>query len=198
MSQAIPQYKPSLCFKAPIHHQTQVIQSDQLLRELSGADQWNRVSYLSSCVVVELKQIGSGPSAKTKRQMVWKAHLSACPIIMGTITLRRYGVGVLAGTHSATYSCAIPSLSISSTPTDSKRYWKTHQKQFGFRAFCNSALKFCNALPQTIREADSSATFYRRPKSHLFSDWMSFSVSARLDVHRNFSMSSQDCFYVSL
>ena len=72
---------------------------------------------------------------------------------MEVIMLRRHGAGVLAGTHSATYSCTIPSLIVSNTPTDSKRYWKTHRKQFGFRAFRNSAPKFWNALPQTIREA---------------------------------------------
>ena len=39
---------------------------------------------------------------------------------------------------------------------------KHNEKQFGFRAFSNSAPKLWNALPQTIREADSSATFRRR------------------------------------
>ena len=45
-------------------------------------------------------------------------------------------------------------------------------KQFGIRTFCNSAPKFWNTLPQTIREADSSATFRRRLKTHLFSDFL--------------------------
>ena len=73
----------------------------------------------------------------------------------------------------------------------------TPKKQLGFRAFSNSAPKLWNALPQTIREADSSATFRRRLK-YLFFDWLSFSVSAWLTVHHNFSMSSQDCFYDSI
>ena len=46
--------------------------------------------------------------------------------------------------------------------------------QFGFRAFWNSAPKLWNVLRQTTREADFSATFRRRLKSHLFSDWLSF------------------------
>ena len=47
---------------------------------------------------------------------------------------------------------------------------KKKTNQFGFRAFCNSTPKFWNSLPQTIREADSSATFRRRLNAHLFSD----------------------------
>ena len=99
-----------------------------------------------------------------------------------------------------------PSLVISSTPWDSKCYRKTHDKQqqqqktqLGFTAFCNSSPKLWNSLSQTVREADSSATFPGRLKTHLFSDWLSFSVSAGLTVHRNLSMSSQDfflCFYL--
>ena len=46
--------------------------------------------------------------------------------------------------------------------------------QFGFRAFWNSAPKLWNVLRQTTRETDFSATFRRRLKSHLFSDWLSF------------------------
>ena len=69
-------------------------------------------------------------------------------------------------------------------------------KHFDFRAFCNSSSKLWNALPQTVREADSSATFRRRLKSHPFSDWLSFSVSAGLTVHLNFSRSSQDFFFL--
>ena len=71
--------------------------------------------------------------------------------------------------------------------------------QFGFRAFCNSSPQALECPTQTVREADSSATFRRRLKPHPFSDWLSFSVSAGLTLHRNFSMSSQDfflCFYV--
>ena len=49
---------------------------------------------------------------------------------------------------------------------------KNTPKKFGFRTFGNSAPKFWNALPQTIREADSSATFSRRLKIHLFSDFL--------------------------
>ena len=45
---------------------------------------------------------------------------------------------------------------------------QTFKKQYGSRAFSNSAPKLWNALPQTIREADSSATFHRRLKPHPF------------------------------
>ena len=58
------------------------------------------------------------------------------------------------------------------------------------------APKLWNSPSQTIREADSSATFRRLPKTHQFPGWFSFSVSAGLTLHRNFSMSSQDFFYV--
>ena len=47
---------------------------------------------------------------------------------------------------------------------------KHTKKQLGFRAFSNSAPKLWNALPRTIREADSSATFRRRIKTHLLSE----------------------------
>ena len=47
---------------------------------------------------------------------------------------------------------------------------KHTKKKLGFRAFSNSAPKLWNALPQTNREADSSATFRRRLKAHLFPD----------------------------
>ena len=49
---------------------------------------------------------------------------------------------------------------------------RLNKKKLGFGAFPNSAPKFWNALPQTIREADSSATFCRRLKAHLFSVWL--------------------------
>ena len=62
----------------------------------------------------------------------------------------------------------------------------THKK-FGFRAFRSSTPKLWNALPQTICEADSSATFHRCLKTYLFSDF-SFSVCAGLTVHQNFSV----------
>ena len=84
--------------------------------------------------------------------------------------LRRYGTGVLAGTRSAIYPCTIPSLVISTTPTDTSATEKHTKKQLGFRAFSNSDPKLWNALPQTIREADSSATFRGRLKPHIFSD----------------------------
>ena len=42
----------------------------------------------------------------------------------------------------------------------SKCCWKAHQKQFSFRAFSSSAPKLWNALPQTIKEAE---TPWRRP-----------------------------------
>ena len=92
--------------------------------------------------------------------------------VLGVQMPRRYGTGELAGTHSAIYPCTIPSLVSSTTPTDSKCYWKHTQKQLGFRAFSNSTPNLWNALPHTIREADSSATFRRRLKTHLFSDWL--------------------------
>ena len=110
--------------------------------------------------------------------------------------LRRYGAGVLAGTHSATYSCTIPSLIITAQarfeiPSATEKHG---EKQFGFRAFYSSSPKLWISLPQTIRAADSSATFRRLLKTHLFSDRLSFSVSAGLTGLRNFSMSSQDFF----
>ena len=49
---------------------------------------------------------------------------------------------------------------------------KTKPTQFGFRAFCTSSPQLWNVLPQTIREADSSATSRRRLKTHLFSDFL--------------------------
>ena len=76
--------------------------------------------------------------------------------------------------------------------------WRLHheQMQLCFRVFSNSAPKLWNALPRTIREADSSATFRRRLKTHLFSDWLLlfricwthcasklFCVFPRLSVH---------------
>ena len=67
----------------------------------------------------------------------------------------------------------IPLLVISITRTDTKCYWKTHPKAAWFQSFLsNSAPKLWNALPQTIREADSSATFRRRLKAHLSSKWI--------------------------
>ena len=52
-------------------------------------------------------------------------------------------------------------------------------------------------LPQTLREADSSAMFCRHPKTHqfFFIDF-SFSVSAGLTMHCNFSISCQDPLYL--
>ena len=47
---------------------------------------------------------------------------------------------------------------------------KHTNKQLGFRAFSDSAPNLWNALPQAIREADSSTTFRRRLKTRLFSD----------------------------
>ena len=41
-------------------------------------------------------------------------------------------------------------------------------EQFSFRAFSSSGPKLWNALPQTIKEADSSSAFRRRLKSRLF------------------------------
>ena len=48
----------------------------------------------------------------------------------------------------------------------------TPKKQLGFRAFSNSVPKLWNALPPTIREADSSPTFRRRLKAHPFSGFL--------------------------
>ena len=42
--------------------------------------------------------------------------------VLGIQMLRGYGAGVVRGTHSVIYSFTIPSLVISSTLTDSKRY----------------------------------------------------------------------------
>ena len=46
------------------------------------------------------------------------------------------------------------------------------KKQFGFRAFSSSAPKLWNALPQTIREADSVVVFHRHIKPHPFCEWL--------------------------
>ena len=56
------------------------------------------------------------------------------------VTHKRYegnisGSWILAGTPSARYSCTIPSLVISTMSTDSKCYWKTHQKEAWFQSF---------------------------------------------------------------
>ena len=154
-----------LCFLRP----RSTIRLSHTTRSVATRTQWNKP--MKPSIVFEFlfsrrTETRSELSAKTKRQMVWTAHVYACRKMVEAIMLRRYGAGVLAGTHSTIYS-----LIISSMPTDSKCYWKTHPKQLGFRAFCNSAPNLWNALPQTVREADSSATFRRRLTSHLYSDW---------------------------
>ena len=96
--------------------------------------------------------------------MVRKACTYPCRITVEVIILRRNGGGVFAGTHSATYSCTVPSLIISSTPWDSKCYRKTHPEKVwfqNFRQLCPQVLEcpttnnqgsrfLCNA-PQTSK-----------------------------------------------
>ena len=55
--------------KGPDPPSDSVARSDQLLRELSGTDQRNRVSYMSSRLVVRMRLIvdGSGPSEKDQQ-----------------------------------------------------------------------------------------------------------------------------------
>ena len=58
--------KPSLCFKTPIYHQTQSY--DPISCYGNSLEQTSETAIvLSSCLVVRLKQIGSGPSAMTQK-----------------------------------------------------------------------------------------------------------------------------------
>ena len=99
------------------------------------------------CRLLKQLQCWSGWPRSPSRFLWWQHHRP--PSLMTDMRmLQRYGTGVLAGTHSPMYSRTIPSLIISTTPTDSKCYWKyTPKKQPGFRAFSNSAPPPSSEMP---------------------------------------------------
>ena len=63
----------------------------------------------------------------------------------------RYSTGVLAGTHSAIYSCMILHLSSQPRLRIPSATEKHTKKQPGFRAFSNSGPNLWNALPQILK-----------------------------------------------
>ena len=111
--------------------------------------------------------------------------------VLGIQMLGRYGTGVLAGTHSAIYPCTIPSLISTSLRIQSATDKHTKKSSLVSELSLTLPPSSGMAYHKTIREADSSATFRRRLKTHLFSDRLFLFSVCSTHLPRNFSMSSQ-------